>query len=153
MLQDVAGMQRQYKLRPSRFLALLFVFLVALALVSLWLLPLLTSELLALTALVMFWSGYCILLNANLRMGHSCVAFRLEDQEEIVLVLRDGRHLSGRLSPDSLVTPYIVILNVVLNEQRRVRSLLVLPDAIGVESFRRLRVALRWGERADQPAL
>ncbi len=146
-------MQRHYKLRPSRFLALLIFLLCVASLVSLWLLPLPTPVLLALTAIVLCWGCYRLLLDAYLHMGRSCVAFRLEDSEEIVLVLRSGSHLSGRLSPDSLVTPYLVILNVVLKEQRRGRSLLILPDGIGVESFRRLRVTLRWGDKADQPAI
>ena len=145
-------MQRHYKLRPSRFLALLFILLGATSLVLLWFLPLQTAIWLALAVAAMWWGGYCLLFYANLRMGHSCVAFRLEDRDEIVLVLRSGRHLSGRVSPDSLVTPYIVILNVVLSEQRRGRSLLILPDAMGEDSFRRLRVALRWGDKADQAA-
>ena len=93
------------------------------------------------------------MFDTYLRMGHSCVAFRLETQDEIVLVLRNGRHLAGRVSSDSLVTPYLVILNVVLKEPRRRRSLLISPDAMGVESFRRLRVALKWGDKADQVAL
>lgn len=146
-------MQRHYKLRPSRFLALLFLLLCVISLVLLWLLPLPTLVLLALTAAVLCWGGYCLLLHANLHLGNSCVAFRMEDGEEIVLVLRSGRHLSGQVSPDSLVTHYLVILNVVLSEQRGGRSLLILPDAIGVESFRRLRVALRWGDKAGQPAI
>lgn len=86
-------------------------------------------------------------------MEHSCVAFRLEDQGEIVLLLRGGRHLSCRVSSDSLVTPYFVILNVILGEKRGGRSLVILPDAMGAESFRRLRVALRWGDKADQAAI
>ena len=98
------------------------------------------------------WAGYWLLLDANLRMGHSCVTFRLQGQEEIVLVLRSGRHLHGRVSSDSLVTPYLVILNVELKEQRRRRSLLILPDSMGKESFRRLRVVLKWGDKADQVA-
>jgi len=71
-----------------------------------------------------------------------------------MLVLRNGSHIPGRLLPDSLVTSYLVILNIVLNEQRGRRSLLIMPDAMGAESFRRLRVVLRWGEKADKtPAL
>jgi toxin CptA len=146
-------MQRHYKLRPSRWLALLILVLSWVSLVSLWLLPLPIAVLLVLTAIVLCWGGYCLLLYANLRLGHSCVAFRLEDQEEIVLVLRSGRHLSGRVSPDSLATPYLAILNVILKEQRGGRSLAILPDAMGAESFRRLRVALRWCDKADQPVV
>jgi hypothetical protein len=29
---------------------------------------------------------------------------------------------------------------------------LVLPDTMGDESFRRLRIALKWGDKADQVA-
>jgi toxin CptA len=146
-------MQRYYKLRPSRFLALLVSFLCAVSLVSLWLLPLPVFMLLVLTLAVLCWGGYSLLLDANLRMGHSCVAFRLENREEIVLVLRSGSHLSGRVSPDSFVTPNLVILNVMLSEQGRGRSLLIMPDTMGAESFRHLRVGLRWGDKSTQPAI
>jgi toxin CptA len=122
------------------------------SLASLWLLPLPTAGLLVLAVAVLYWGGYSLLLDANLRMGHSCVGFRLEDGEGIVLLLRSGRHLSCRVAPDSLVTPYFVILNVTLSEPRRGRSLMILPDAMETESFRRLRVALRWGDKADQAA-
>ena len=105
------------------------------------------------TVATMCWIGYYLLLEANLSMGHSCVAFRLEGQEEIVLVLRNGLHVPGWVSADSLVTPSLVILNVVLKEQRGRRSLLILPDTMGAESFRRLRVALKWGDKADQVAM
>lgn len=147
------GMQLSYKLRPSRALTLLFFLLCALSLVSIWKLPLPVAGLLLMTVATMCWIGYYLLLEANLSMGHSCVAFRLEGQEEIVLVLRNGLHVPGRVSADSLVTPSLVILNVVLKEQRGRRSLLILPDTMGAESFRRLRVALKWGDKADQVAM
>ena len=145
-------MQRHYKLRPSRFLTLLVVLLCVVTIALLWLLPLQKAVWFALTVFVLWWGGYCLLFDANLRMEDSCVALRLEGRDEIALVLRSGRHLSGRVSPDTLVTPYIVILNVVLSEQRKGRSLLILPDAMGEDSYRRLRVALRWGDKADQAA-
>lgn len=140
------GMQRHFKLRPSRILAALFSALCFAALVSIWTLPLPSLVLLALTLLVSGWGGYCLLHYAILRTGAACVAFRLEDSDGIVLVLRNGSHLVCTLSDDSLVAPYVVILNVVLNEQRRGRSVLIFRDAMGADSFRRLRVALRWGD-------
>lgn len=146
-------MQLNYKLRPSRFLALLFVLLCALSLVSIWALPLSFAGLLAFTLIVLCWTGYYLLLDANLSRGSSCVAFRLEGQDEIVLVLRSGTHLSGRVSADSMVTPFLVVLNVVLKERHGRRSLIILPDAMGADSFRRLRVALKWGGKPDQPVV
>ena len=146
------GMQLSYKLRPSRSLALLFVLLCVLSLVSIWMLQLPFAGLLVLTLIVLCWAAYYLLLDANLSRGRSCVAFRLEGQDEIVLVLRSGTHLSGRVSADSLVTPFLVILNVALKERRGRRSLLVMPDTMGAESFRHLRVALKWGDKTDQAA-
>ncbi len=146
------GMQLSYKLRPSRSLALLFILLCVLSLVSIWMLPLPFAGLLVLTLIVLCWAAYYLLLDANLSRERSCVAFRLEGQDEIVLVLRSGTHLSGRVSADSLVTPFLVILNVALKERRGRRSLLVMPDTMGAESFRHLRVALKWGDKTDQAA-
>lgn len=145
-------MQRHFKLRPSRALALSLFILCLSALVSIWSLPFSVLALSVLSMVVLSWGGYCLLLHAGLRMGNSCVALRLEEGDEIVLVLRNGSHLMCRLCGDSLVTPYIVILNVTRNEQRGGRSVLIMPDAIGAESFRRLRVILRWGGAANQVA-
>ena len=145
--------QGYYKLRPSGYLTLLLFLLCVVSLVSIWTLPLPSAVWLVLALVVPCWLCYHWLLDANLRMGRSCVVFRLEGGEEIVLVLRNGRHISGRVSGDSLVTPYLVILNVLLSEQPGQRSLLIFPDAMGKESFRLLRVAMRWSEKDDQATL
>lgn len=136
-------MQRYYKLRPSRLLVHLFFLFSTVLLFTIWSLPLPVAGAFALTAMVLCLGVYGVLVDANLGLRHSCVAFRLEEDEEVVLVLRNGNHLMCRLCGDSVVTPYLVILNVVLNKQNRRRSLVILSDVMGEESFRRLRVALR----------
>ncbi len=105
-----------------------------------------------LTVLTLSWIGYCLLFYASLNMGQSCVAFQMDSKTEIDLALRNGKHLPGRISLDSFVTPYLVILNVILTEQRGRRCLLIMPDAMEKESFRRLRIDLRWGNQVDQVA-
>jgi toxin CptA len=139
-------MQRYYTLGPSRRLALSFILLCSASLAALWTLPLPKLWGLLLTVAVLWWAGYHLLLDANLRLQHSCVAFRLEEKEEIVLVLRNGRHLPCKVSRDSLVTPWLVILNVALSERRGWRSVVILPDAMAADSLRRLRVVLKWGD-------
>jgi toxin CptA len=145
-------MQRYYTLRPSRLLALSLVLLCFASLAALWSLSLPVMGLLVLIVAVLWWGGYRLSLDANLRLRHSCVAFRLEEGEELVLVLRNGRHLPCRMLRDTLVTPWLVILNVMPSEQRWGRSVVILRDAMGAESFRRLRVALRWSSKAGQAA-
>ncbi|MGQ0595485.1 MAG: protein YgfX [Gammaproteobacteria bacterium] len=51
--------------------------------------------------------------------------------------------VSATLANDSVVTPYLTVLLFKLADGRR-RSLLVLPDNIEPETFRRLRVRLRF---------
>lgn len=148
----MSGQQRYYTLRPSRLFALTLLCLCAATLAVIWTLPLHKLMLLLLSVAAIAWAGYHLSLDARLRLQHSCVAFRLDGEGEVVLVLRNGRHVPCRLSADSLVTPYLVILNVGLNEQRGGRSLLILPDSMGAERFRRLRIALKWGDRPDQAA-
>jgi len=123
-----------------------FLMLGVASLISLQTLPLPTMALIGVALLALVSTGYCVLRYALLRSRDACVAFRLDEGGGIVLVLRNGSHLMCNLSNDSLVTSRIVILNAKVNEQRGGRSVLILPDAMGADSFRRLRVALRWGE-------
>jgi toxin CptA len=46
---------------------------------------------------------------------------------------------------DSLVTPYLTVLNVLPQGARFSRSVVILPDSLDAESFRQLRVWLKWG--------
>ena len=139
-------MQRYYTLRPSYLFALLYTLFSAFALVSLWQLPLPMMAVLVVSMVVLGGGGYRLLLDAALRLQDSCVAFNLEEGGAITLALRNGKQLPGKISPDSLVARNLVILNIVLTGQRGRRSLILLPDAMGAESFRRLRVALRWAD-------
>jgi hypothetical protein len=146
----VSGKQRSYTLRPSRLLAFTLLALCAITLSVLWTLPWPLPLQMLLAVAVMLWTAYHFRLDARLRMPHSCVAFRLEDEGACVLVLRHGAHVPCRITADSLVTPYLVILNVELVERSAKRSLLILPDAMGAERFRHLRVALVWGDAETQ---
>lgn len=148
----MSGKQRYYTLRPSRLLAFSLLFLCLASLAAIWSLPLHKLLLFALSLVVLLWVGYHLSLDSQLRLQHSCVAFRLEEEGVVVLILRNGRHVPGKLSSDSLATPYLVILNVALSEQRGGRSLLILPDSMGAERFRRLRIALKWGDKTNQLA-
>ncbi|MBU0621249.1 MAG: hypothetical protein KJ795_05335 [Gammaproteobacteria bacterium] len=145
-------MQRHstYTLRPSRRLAALHLLLGAGALAALWSLPPVLPVSLSLSGVIAGWVLYRWHFDAKLRSPHSCVALRLEGDEAVVMVLRDGRHVPGRLSATSLITPFLVILNVSLETRRLRRSLVLLPDCMGRQNFRRLRVALRWGGKTSQ---
>ena len=65
------------------------------------------------------------------------------------------RDCSGILRADSTVCPWLIVLGIDVPQSRRARRLLLLPDSMCAEEWRRLRVFLRWGVRfgaASEPS-
>lgn len=85
--------------------------------------------------------------DARLRKALSIVAFRLERDNRITLIHRNGQHTAGRISDGGLVTPLLILFNVSKDEHGN-RSVLLMRDSMNREDFRRLRVVFRWaGDR------
>jgi hypothetical protein len=59
-----------------------------------------------------------------------------------------GRRVEGRLAPGSFVAPWLTVVRWKPEGARFARTVLVPPDAVDREAFRRLRVLLRWGPSA-----
>lgn len=141
-----AGLQRHYKLRPSRFLtfaiciACLFVLGVVLVLPLGWLLCSFISLIIILVCV------FVLFRDARLNLADSCIAFRLEVGDSISLMLRDGRHVAGKLREGGVILPFVVLINVRL-ENGGHRVLVLLKDCMDADSFRRLRIVLRWGAK------
>lgn len=136
-------MQNYFHLNSSRTLAVLLLSIHAIALLALLLLPVLIWAKGAALFCLLFSLAYCLRRHAWLSLPGSCVAFRLE-KLHIVLIGRDGRQTVGRVLGDSVVTPFAAILRVLPENAHFARSVVIFPDAIAAESFRTLRVALRW---------
>jgi hypothetical protein len=138
-----AGLPRNYTLRPSRIFIwflfasglLLLTVLSQLVWESAWVI---VCDVLVVAALV-----FVAMRDARLMMAQSFVLFRLESKNEITLVQRNGRRLTGTISSGGVVTPMLVLLDINVDEYGR-RSLVLAPDSMGREEFRRLRVALTW---------
>ena len=68
------------------------------------------------------------------------------------------RELSGswheaRVLKSSFVAPWLTVLNLRMVRPRRYRHVVILPDSVAPEDFRRLRVLLRWAPpRSGAPA-
>ncbi|MDD2700961.1 MAG: hypothetical protein PHH36_06940 [Sideroxydans sp.] len=77
-----------------------------------------------------------------LRADRSCLALVCDKDRHVSLVLRNGEQMSGVVSADTLVLPWLVLLNMTADQHGK-RSLLLFPDAMAGEEFRRLRVLLR----------
>lgn len=80
-----------------------------------------------------------------LQSGWSCRALVCDKNREVILGMGNGEQVSGELCADTLVSPWLVLLNVTTVSHGR-RSLLLFPDAMAAEDYRRLRVLLRNSE-------
>ncbi|TNC99417.1 MAG: hypothetical protein FD121_282 [Gallionellaceae bacterium] len=145
-----ASLQRHYKLHPSKYLTFAICIVCLLSFWTLLILPLGMTLHVALGFFVLVASTFILFRDARLSLALSCVAFRLEVDDTISLMLRDGRHLTGKLRAGGAILPYVVLINVRLG-QGGYRSLVLLEDSMDADSFRRLRVVLRWGARQQDP--
>jgi toxin CptA len=90
---------------------------------------------------------FVALRDAKLKLAHSCVAFKLEAENRITLMLRNGQYLTGDISSGGVVTPFLLLLNMKSSDYGS-RNLVLLPDSMGSDDFRRLRVLLSWDKSA-----
>jgi toxin CptA len=100
---------------------------------------------LILTAVIYNVGQYGLLL-----LPWSCIALNVSSSNQLQLVFRNGKVLSVDVCRDSVVTPYLTVVSC--KEQNAnffarvfIRHLLILPDMLDAETYRQLRVWLRWG--------
>lgn len=137
-------MQQQFKLHPSRYLAAVLVAAYAAALAVLAPLALPVWAKASLSMVILFSLAYHLRRDALLSSKSAVMALMLEE-DHAVLTLRGGDQLTGQVLRDSLVTPFITVLNILPQGARFARSVAILPDSLDAESFRQLRVWLKWG--------
>lgn len=140
-------------LRSSYLLALLLVVMHALAMASVWLVPLALAVKIG-TAVALASSLALNLRQHAWRAGKRSVrAIRLNGECDMSLQGQDGVWLETKILPSSFISPYLTVLNLKAERERRARHVVILPDAMGAEQFRQLRVWLRWRCKAGNSDL
>ena len=97
------------------------------------------------TSLVIYLRHYALR-----NLPGSIIGLAIADDMTFTLQTRCGQHIVCELLGSSFVAPYLTVLelrpgNAAKWWQRpRARSVVILPDALGKEDFRQLRVLLRW---------
>lgn len=139
-------MQRQFNFQPSFHLAAILLVAHSVAALALLALPLPSWAIAALFLLLLFSLLHYLRRDARLSAPSSGVKLVLEE-ESVVLTMRSGDQFTGHLLHDSLITPFLTVLNVLPQGAYLARSIIILPDSLDRESFRQLRVWLKWGGR------
>lgn len=93
--------------------------------------------------------------HALLLLPQSVVAIKVSHDNQLHLVLKNGQAREMLVQDNTVVTAYLTVINC-LPKTARVwqaycpTTIVILPDATDVESFRQLRVWLRWAKRSDE---
>lgn len=134
-------------LRPSQKLAVLLVVVHAAIGFMLSLLPL-SSWLRSGVALLLFASAVlAVRRHALLRGPRAITMLAFTDSGQVSIGHRDGSWQTGRILGSSTVGALLTVLNIAAGG--RSVHVVLLGDSLGADDFRRLRVWLRWGVRAD----
>lgn len=136
-------MQQHFEFQSSRYLVILLTGTHGSAAAILLFLELPWGWRYVLLAAVLLSSLYYLLRDAWLCLPSSCTGLLL-GETGAVLIRRDGRHLPCQILPTSVVTPWLTVLNALPESARFKRDVILLPDSLSAESFRRLRVWLKW---------
>lgn len=97
---------------------------------------------------------YSVCQYGLLLLPWSYVSLNVSSSLEVQLVRRDGKQIEVHVCGNSVVTPYLTVVNCKVTDAPLLMRLfsphlVILPDALDAESFRQLRVWLRWGKAVD----
>lgn len=136
-------------LKPSRRLAILLTVAHAMSLPVLWVLPQSSIYLIA-PSLLLAWSCFHSLRKSALLLAHSSVTGLQFDESGVCrFQSRDGDWQEATLLPSSSVFSWLVVLNFNVTPFWKGRRAVILADSTDAESFRKLRVMLRWKYRLE----
>ena len=140
----IAPVKLRIAIGPSRILAaaLAIAHLAALGVTLVVTLPAWASLLIAAT--IMASCASSILRLALQRSSNAIVELEAGEGARVSCRTRDSQWREGQALSSSFISPWLTVLNLRVAGAARARHLVILPDNVETEAFRRLRVLLRW---------
>jgi toxin CptA len=139
-------------IKPSRRLALLLCLAHAAAAAAVLVIDLPLWLSIVLLLIIGTSCGVYLPGRALLRGGGAIVGLEINDDGALSYQMRGGEWREGMLLGSSFVSPYLTILNIRTEQKFLARHVVIMPDCVDAEDFRRLRVRLRYGaHEAAQP--
>jgi toxin CptA len=94
---------------------------------------------------------YTVCQYGLLMLPWSCLALNINSNNQVQLEYRNGKVLSVEVCRDSVVTPYLTVVNCKVQDANLFAQLfsphlVIFPDMLEAEAYRQLRVWLRWGK-------
>lgn len=132
------------KLHASRTLIFLLVLAHLFSLALIWLLPLTQAAQILASLLLMGSFLFYLRRDGLLAAGNSILQLRLDPECNCTYRTRNGTWREAGLLGSSMVTPWLSVLNLMPENSRIARHLVIFPDSAEAETLRKMRVLLRW---------
>lgn len=136
------------RIGPSRCLAGLLVLVHALAWAMLYPLALPETLKLALAAAIAVSGVHSVMRTALLKSRNAIVALEIGNEGVAIRERHAGQWRACRVLGTTFVSSHLTVLNLELVKDGAVRHVVLLPDNVDRDDFRRLRVQLCWNKTA-----
>lgn len=138
------------KFKPSITFTALFSLMIVSACCIVMLLAIASQIKFILLVLIISIGSYAVLKHGLRFLPSACVALKIDINNQLKLIRKDGKILEVSVQENTTVTPYLTVLNSQIKERSWLKSLfkqhlVIFPDAVDAEHYRQLRVWLRWG--------
>lgn len=130
--------------KPSRQLAMLLLIVHVGSFGLLWPLAVPLWIKVMITGLLIMSFIYYLRQEALLTSDAAITVFTLTAEQKCIITTHSGTIINGSLLANSFVSPYLTLILIQPQGKWRTHSIVLLPDSLDAESFRRLRVRLRW---------
>jgi hypothetical protein len=139
--------QLRVPLRPSRT-ATVAIAMLASATFGIWMtLPVAPVAVLVVAVCLAGWARHHLRRHGTRTATGAIVEVMLSSDALIVVRRRDGRLTAGHVRAGTFVHPWFTSIVWRPDGERWSRTIPLLPDMLGIDEFRRVRVLLRYGRR------
>ena len=138
------------RLQPSYYLLALLCLAHAAAGLVLWPLALPLGVKAVIAVLLIVSLIYYVRKDALLVAQNAVVILTLTDEMSCTLIARSGQSMACSLSDSTFVAPYLTVIDLQPVDSFFMRSVVILPDSMDMEEFRRLRIWLQWKWKNDR---
>ncbi|MBI2311386.1 MAG: hypothetical protein HYU77_02655 [Betaproteobacteria bacterium] len=135
-------------IRPSPRLVMAFLLAHGSAAAAVASLPLDPSASFSLIFVFLANGIYLVMRHGRLSLPGSVVGLEMNQDGTWFLHERGGRKRMAVLLDECHASPHLAVIRFRPAGRRLARSIVILPDAVDPEAFRRLRIWLRWGRAA-----
>lgn len=141
----------QVDFKPSAFVSALLALMSVGAFCIVMLMPFAWQIKLLLGLLIAVSASYAVFLHGLRLLPWSIVALNINSKNQLKLAQKNGEFFEVLVKVNTVVTPYLTVLNCQLKEATFLQRLspqhiIIVPDAVNAEDYRQLCVWLRWAK-------